>query len=151
MHNISCEIDPNINCIKNSIVKIIFLTFITLFIYYPIWFLKVRKTINKLKSKKKIGSIVPTIVLSMTVAYIIISFLEGFMEGFNPDNIYNVYLANIPDYLNYLLIAGDICLFVLCFKIRRILLDHYAERISISILATFFFQIFYLQHKLNKI
>lgn len=151
MRNNSYETNPNINCIKNSVIKLIILTFVTFTVYYPIWFLKVRTKINNLKSYKKIGSFIPIIVLILTAIYMILAFLEGFTEGFGPNIFHIEYLSIISDYLGYVLIAGDIALLIQCFKIRTILLDHYGDRISISIMATFFFQIFYLQYKINKL
>lgn len=141
----------DINLIKKSVIKIIFLTIITLSLYFPVWFLKVRPFINKLKSDKKVGSALPIIVIIMTSLYFIMLFLEGFIEGFNQNNLYIGYLSNISNFLEYSLIILDIGLLIQCFKIRRILLDHYDRKINISKIATFFFEIFYLQYKINKL
>ena len=115
------------------------------------WILKVRSTINKLNSDRKIGATIPIIFLVIAAIYLISAFFEGGIEGISPGSVYVSYLSTVSSYLFYLLIIGDIALLLQCFKIRRILLDHYGANLNISALATFFLEMFYLQHKINKL
>ncbi len=149
MHNNSSSVD--ITSIKHSVLKIVILTVITFFFYPPVWILKVRPTVNRLNSNRKISATIPVVFLVIATIYLIAAFFEGGIEGISPGSVYVSYLSTFSSYLFYLLIIGNIAILLLCFKIRRILLDHYGPNLNISALATFFLEIFYLQHKINKL
>lgn len=154
MHNNVSKFEESkrdISSIKQSVFKIVILTIITFYFYPPIWILKVRHTINNLNSNKKISSIIPIMFLVLAAIYLIAAFFEGGIEGISPSSAYVGYLSTLSNYLFYLLIIGNIVLLLQCFKIRRILLDHYGANLNISAWATFFLEIFYLQHKINRL
>lgn len=129
---------------KTNVLLLIFLTFITFGIYSPIWFLKRRKAINNLHSKKKLGSAVfifIIVVQSIGLLYFFIA-LTGEMPEMSREAERGIdVLIAIP-------------LLVQSFKVRRIFHDHFSIYFKggprLSGLATWFFQIFYLQHKINK-
>jgi len=129
---------------KMNVLLLIFLTVITLGIYIPIWFLKRRKAINTLQSKKKLGSTVfifNIALQSINLLYFLIS-LTGELPEMSRE------VERVIDAL----IA--IPLLVQSFKVRRIFHDHFSLYFKggprLSGLATWFLQIFYLQHKINK-
>lgn len=149
MHKNYSRVD--IVSIKQSVVKIVILFVITFSLYQPVWLLKVRLTINKLSSNIKISAAIPVIFLLIATIYLLVAFFEGGIEALSPGSLYLGYLSSLSNILFYMLIVCNISIILMCFQIRRILLNHYGANLSISAFATFFFGIFYLQHKINKL
>ena len=56
---------------------------------------------------------------------------------------------------NLLNLAAAVCLIILAFKVRRILIQHYDENMGMNIgfsgVATFFLGELYLQYKINRL
>ena len=135
---------------KKSVILLVFLTFITAGIYYPVWFLTRRNAINNLQSKEKLGSGVFIFAIVMFSISLSVAFISGAMEGRG-----EVSTAEVLDSFSKILdsVAG-ITLWVQCFKVRRIFSEHFnvhlQRGISFSGIATFFFQIYYLQYKINR-
>jgi len=142
---------------KTPVILTIIFTIITAGIYYPCWFLTRRDQINELHSHEKIGKgvfIFGIMILSISLFLALVSgFLEGMGEGF--DTVEFLVIAKGVDGIDKLLsLVVGITLLVQCFKVRRIFRnhfnDHLGRNISFSGLATFFFQIYYLQYKINR-
>jgi hypothetical protein len=83
--------------------------------------------------------------------------VSGFLEGMGEElgNAEYLALAKNVDVIDSLLsLVVEITLLLQCFKVRRIFRSHFNEHlggdIPFSGLATFFFQIFYLQYKINR-
>jgi hypothetical protein len=79
--------------------------------------------------------------------------LEGVGEELgNPQ--YIAMAKNVELIDNLISLTAGIVLLIQCFKVRRIFQqhfnDHLGRNISFSGVATFFFQIFYLQYKVNR-
>jgi len=142
---------------KTSVVLLIFLTIITFGIYYPVWFLRKRNGVNNLQSKEKLGSGVFVFSIAVFSISLFVTLLSGAMEG----------LAEGLGEMDFMLIAkgldsfsiildsvAGITLLVQCFKVRRIFNEHFNTHlqrgISFAGAATFFFQIYYLQYKMNR-
>ena len=147
---------------KMSIIVLALLDIITLGLYPPIWFLTKRKAINRLQSEQKLGVVAPILaIIVLSISLCVSSFLcaaglaiEGLLE--NPDEVDSMLTTMTPILCAQILdlVAGVILLFP-SFKVRRILDDHFNKQlhrgISFSRLWTFFFQIYYLQYKINRL
>jgi hypothetical protein len=127
-----------------SVPLLILLTVVTFGIYIPIWFLKRRKAVNNLQSKKKLGCtlFIFTIVVQCTALLYFFISLTGELPEMSQDTRRGIdALITIP-------------LLLQSFKVRRIFHDHFSVYFKggphLSGLATWFLQIFYLQHKINK-
>lgn len=142
---------------KVPVIVTILLTIVTLGFYAPYWFLSRLDAINKLQSEHKLssGMIILTIILFITA--IISAIVSGFMEGMNdgPTSVSTI-LDKLSSILN---LAGNIMLIIRAFEVRRILRDHYNGHLKQNItlsglgsgLATFFFGVWYLQYKINRL
>ncbi len=136
-----------------------FLTLLTGGLYAPIWFFIRRRALNNLHSREKLEAWPVSVALAALVASLCLPLLGSLKWG-SWVEVENAFPLLHP---GILLVAGLI-LIVQCFKVRRILLDHLAPRQeamfsagirmqheeSFSRMGTFFFGIFYLQHKINS-
>ncbi len=131
------------------------LTVVTGGFYYPFWFLLRQHDINSLNAKEKLQS------FPFVVAIVLVAVSVGFGVGAsNVEAAAEMYegaadLAQLPAY---------ILLLVQCFKVRRIFEAHLHADLgqlsdtphlrhsqsSLSGVAVFFLQIFYLQYVINK-
>ena len=134
---------------KTSVLLMVFLTVITLGIYVPFWFLTRRKAINRLDSSEELslGMIVFTLLVWIGGMVLALAY---------PENLAVEAFTNI---------VPGIALLVVAFKVRSILQDHLSppvtgplsstaalqSEVSFSGLITFFFSIFYLQYKINRL
>jgi uncharacterized membrane protein YbjE (DUF340 family) len=136
---------------KSSIILIIFLTVITAGIYYPVWFLKRRNAINILQSNEKLNSGVLIFAIVALSIILLLAFISGVSEELGEMDI----ARELDAFAMILNLVVGITLLVKCFKVRRIFNEHYnvhlKRDISFSRVATFFFQIYYLQYKINRI
>jgi len=127
---------------KMNVFLLIVLSSVTLAIYIPVWFLRRRDWLNSLSTTEKLGSVLPIVVL---VIYCISLLLLLFM----PDET----LSDTIDSLISLI--GGIITLVLAFSVRRILIEHFKDKLGMNIsfsgVATFFFTIWYLQYKINRL
>jgi len=142
---------------KMSVLLLIFLTVITVGIFSPVWFLKRRNEINNLQAKEKLGTgvfVFAIVVFSISLLVTLMSgAMEGLAEGLGEMNL--LLTAKGLDLFSRILdLVAGITLLVQCFKVRRIFNEHFNTHlqrgISFSGVATFFFQIFYLQYKINR-
>jgi hypothetical protein len=80
--------------------------------------------------------------------------LEGFGEGLGQRDLIAV-SKGLEGFAQFLNLVAGIALLIQSFKVRRMLTEHLAARtgqpVSFSGPGTFFFQILYLQHKINGI
>lgn len=129
---------------RTSVLLTIILSLVTMGIYMPYWFITRRKELNKTESSTKISFEFPLSVLvlySFSALIYILSFIIPFSLGFwevmdSLDNIITYY--------------GIAVIIFLSFYSIRILKDHYPS-MKYSKLATFFFTIWYVQYKINKL
>jgi hypothetical protein len=143
---------------RTSVLLLILLTFVTVVIYYPVWFLRRRSALNGLRSRDKLkrGVFVVAIVLfSVGLLLMLMAWaLEGFGEGLGRGELLAV-SKGLEGFAQFLNLVAGIALLIQSFKVRRMLTEHVAthtgQPVSISGLGTFFFQILYLQYKINQV
>ncbi|MCZ6770160.1 MAG: DUF4234 domain-containing protein [Acidobacteria bacterium] len=142
---------------KTPVILIIVFIFITAGIYYPCWFLTRLEQINELDSDEKLGKgvfIFGIVLFSISLFLALISgVLEGVAEGLGDADFLAMALG-VDAIDSVLSLVVGITLLVQCFKVRRIFRNHFKEHLGRNILfsgwATFFFQIGYLQYKINR-
>ena len=129
--------------------------FLTLGIYYMVWFFRRRTALNQLNSPRKL-QLWP--LLAFTTDFV----LEvGFTLAAGEETIDVVFGPSVAVLLNLVQLAIGIVMIWQCFIIKDIIEDHatpadagsqamFVERVKLSGLATFFFSIFYLQYAINR-
>lgn len=140
---------------KKSIGGVIVLTMITLGIYIPIWLFKQKDGLNNLNSKMKIGNTIIIITLLLQIAYILSITLPSFfittedmlkMIGGLSD--YSIWVK-LQTYSFYIGLFAGIAILKVVFDIRSMINSHFNTKLSWA--GTFFFNIFYLQYKINHL
>jgi hypothetical protein len=131
---------------RTSLILVILLTIITAGFYYPLWFIGRQKGINSLQARDKLAS---GIFIFATILNILICLT--IIEYFN----YNLSQSDTINLLNFLSFILEAIYVLQLFKVRDIFIEHFNHRlnrdISFSRVATFFFQIYYLQYKINRV
>ena len=142
---------------KTPVILTVIFTIITAGIYCPCWFLTRRDQINELHFHEKIGTGVFIFGIVIFSISFFLPLVSGFLEGMGEElgTAEFLVMAKGVDAIDRLLsLVVGITLLVQCFKVRRIFRnhfnDHLGRNISFSGLATFFFQIYYLQYKINR-
>jgi hypothetical protein len=137
---------------RRSLVVMIVLFVVTLGLYYPIWFLRRRAALNGLDSPRKLQRWPFLLVFAFFV------FQSTLAIAYAPEEVPGE--GSLLFSLVRLVVA--LLIVVQCFIIKDILEDHLAgpddtisnsvlsDRVRLSGLMTFFFQIFYLQHVINR-
>lgn len=133
---------------KLGVIALLLLNSITCGIYGSYWFLMRQPFVDSMHSGTKIGRSVPTLILAGNGINIAISVLSMAMTSSGEA------LPAIVGVMSQLFsLAVGIASLIIAFKIRGVLLDH-GRRLepgySVSALATFFFNILYLQYKINR-
>lgn len=160
---------------KRNIFLMLFLTVITFGIYIPIWFFKQQDSINRLISEKKINSkllvllLMISIVMVMPIATAIISLLSFTLLAVTGAKVFSgIALVTFVLTSFFQIKAIDwvingwvikillyILILILAFRVQNILNDHFNKKLNRDIifsdLLTFFFTIYYLQYKLNRL
>ena len=126
---------------RRNLFALFILAGFTAGIYLPIWFLINREALNDLQSEEKLGQ-------GIFIFTLIIFFVSILITIFS-NNWWLPELFHYVDIIALLLIVDQ------CSKVRRILNHHFNEflgkDITLSIMFTFFLNIFYLQYKINKL
>ncbi|MBM3200610.1 DUF4234 domain-containing protein [Candidatus Woesearchaeota archaeon] len=120
-----------------SVFWLFILSCITLGIYNARWFSKQKDGINSLRSDEQIsgGTIIFLWILQIVIAFLVLT-----SKG-QPNSV--VAFRFLCSAVNSILI------WVLSFKIKRMLEQHFKQ--SLSGVATFFFVFYYLQYKINRL
>jgi hypothetical protein len=140
---------------SRSVVLVVALTLITLGLYYPVWFMLRRSGINSLHSGEKLGVLVFALAIALQFLALVLILSQGYLTS--PE------IGWLRFFDSAVSLLAVILLVIQSFKVKRILEDHAAEssrglfggsislaqESSLSGVATFFFGIFYLQHKIN--
>jgi hypothetical protein len=138
---------------RRSVWMMILFVFITLGLYYLIWFFRRRAGLNRLSSPKKL----PLWPLLSVLALWAVQFTVGVVAGEKPTE--EVLGAGGAGALVLAQLAVGITMIVQCFRIKDMIEDHaapepdramFAERVELSWVMTFFFSIFYLQWAINR-
>jgi|LQYC01.1.fsa_nt_gi Ca2+/Na+ antiporter len=135
---------------KVSVLLVIFLVVITGGIYCPVWFLTRRNAINRLESMKKLNFG----IFIFALVFFSISLLLAFISGVSKE-LGEIYTAiGLYAFSLILHLVAGITLLIQCFKVRSIFNDHFnvhlERNIQFSWVATLFFEICYLQYKVNR-
>jgi hypothetical protein len=136
---------------KISILKLTFLTIVTLGWYQPFWYLRQRGGINSLQSNFKIAKSPFIFVIVLFCVSAIFIVLSSFAEA-SADPL----LAAMYDAMEKIVsLIGLVIILNQSLKIKRILNDHYNEylkqNINFSFWGVMFFTYFYLQYKINRL
>jgi hypothetical protein len=119
-----------------SVIVMLLLRVITFGVYYSLWLLLRADSFNRLNSKTKLKPGVFVFILiveALSVIFVIIGASVG---------------SSVLGFAQLCIIVGFIVIEVQCFKMRRILSEHFGARLSGA--GTFFFTIYYLQFKINR-
>jgi hypothetical protein len=124
---------------RRSVLLLFALTVITLGVYPSIWFFRRRHFLASLDSTRKLGPFA-----AAPLAATCISFTVGAASA----------LVNVPPGFDRLVsVVGGIVTIVTAFRVATILRSDFARTgrfLHISGPGTFFFNAFYLQHKINQ-
>ncbi len=136
-----------------NIPLLILLTVVTAGIYIPCWFLKRARGLNSLRSGDRLHSATFVVILSVEGLAFVLGFLSGVTES-----------VAFTELANLLGLSAGVLLLAQSFKARAMLRDHVRavnpSRAHYSLtewdndfsaVATFFFGIFYLQYKINRL
>lgn len=125
---------------SQSIIVMILLTFVTLGIYIPIYFLILKHSTDKLNQQKKSDGTLVYFLLVTSIIEIIFFFIGIIYPIFD----------KLSDYFYY----GNVVLILFAsFEFRSILSEYYqlnGKNSAFSGLWTFLFTIYYLQYKINQ-
>lgn len=143
---------------KSFVIFTIIFDFLTGGIYSASWFLIRRQGFNQISKTKKLGMSIPIISIIMLVLNLMFSVAGGAIAGVAEATQRNdlVLLANQLEVLcKALAYVGGFLLLFPCFRAKAILEEHLKSKdrfaLSLSGAATFFFRIYYLQYRINKI
>jgi hypothetical protein len=138
---------------QRSVVVMILFTFITLGLYFMIWWFRRRDGLNRLNSPTKIALWPLLLFLALFVLQLGIGIAEGLNGGRSIGEGINL-LASV-----FQLVVG-IAMIVQAFRAKEIIEDHCAPEdrseplsfgeVKLSGVMTFFFSIFYLQWAINR-
>jgi len=141
---------------RRSVVIMIVLTIVTAGLYAAIWFFRRRTAFNRLNSPKKL-QLWPLLIFT---SYLLIDLAIAFASGSAPPA--ETIGGRAALVLTLVRLPVGILMLWQCFTIKDILEDHLAgpeddlshplfvERVTLSGLMTFLFQIFYLQYVINR-
>jgi hypothetical protein len=136
---------------RRRVITTVVFVFLTLGIYYMVWFFRRRTALNQLNSPRKL-QLWP--LLAFTTDFV----LEvGFTLAAAEETIDVVFGPSVAVLLTLIRLTVGIVMIWQCFIIKDIIEDHatpadapFVERVKLSGLATFFFSIFYLQYAINR-
>ena len=142
---------------RRSLVVMFLLLIVTLGIYYPVWFFRRRRGLNRLDSSRKLP-LWPLVCFALDFALEVVVGIAAGSE--TPEEAFGYEVAIV---MRLLQLATGILMIVQCFAIKDIIEDHahgpddaagdsamFRPHVKLSGLMTFFFSIFYLQHAINK-
>lgn len=136
---------------KIRVFHVILLSFVTLGLYYPFWFLKRRGAINNMQSTKKLQKKPLFSAIALWFVIVFVAFSSGIIQ--NDGNVTAseslMLFAQVLNLVYVIILIGQ------SLKVRSIFDEHFnnhlRKEMKFSKIATFFFQILYLQYKINKL
>jgi hypothetical protein len=141
---------------RRSVWLMVLLIFVTLGVYYPVWFFRRRGGLNRLNSPRKLALWPLVLFAAYFLTYIAIELIAG------EATVQEAYGDGVAFLLGAVRLGIGIMMVVQCFAIKDIIEDHaqgpddpdgdrmFKPQVKLSGLMTFFFSIFYLQHAINK-
>jgi len=130
---------------RQSWITVLLLSLITLGIYIPFWYRKIKKVTDTFSQEKKLNS--ASIIILMIASFIIPFFSITFTTTVN--GVENVFTTNIFGIGTILNILRLILIIFLSFSLRSILQNQY--RADLNAVLTFFLGPIFLQHKINSL
>lgn len=139
---------------STPVILVLFFSLITGGIYIPFWFLNRKSELNKLDSDKMLKD---NTFIFLAVGFVfsnILSIISSVidkmaLEAGTADALYSASILRLVD--SSISLTLGIIVVIQCFKVQSMFRDHFKRKFQFSGLATFFFTIFYLQYKMNKI
>ena len=135
---------------------LVLITMVTNGIYIPIWYLQRLEFFNHLDSKKKLSRRLLLFSTVISVSATLTPFVMALLPiVFNSSDLMATHetmmltVTVIFMFFYVCAIVTGIYLVVVAFQTRRILMDHFD--ISLSIIWTFLFNIYYLQYHCNRL
>ena len=136
---------------KMSVLALILVMFLTGGIYTGFWFVKRIGSINAMKSVFKLREGIFAFIIAGFAVNVSLLLYVIFQDAALTEELRQT-LLRASDVLALVL---QVSVLIQCFKMRRIFMDHFNENlkkeIKFSWPATFFFGIFYLQYKINRL
>ena len=141
---------------RRSVILVILFTLFSFGLYYAIWFLRRRAGLNRLDSPRKLRRW-PFVLF---IAFFVSQFILGLACA--PRPVGEVIGPGGSLLLTLVQVAVGVLMLVQCFFTKDILEDHLAgpedgsprplfvERVTLSGVMTFLFQIYYLQYAINR-
>ncbi|MFW5740294.1 MAG: hypothetical protein ACOC1F_08005 [Myxococcota bacterium] len=131
-----------------GVLTLMLLNIVSCGIYAAYWYLMRQPLVDSLHSQSKVGRGMPTFVIAgsaINIAGVAFAILL-----FEADPVVGPSLEIVARLAGF---AAGIVNLILAFKVRAALLDHtrrYEPGYSVSAVATFFFNVLYLQYKINR-
>lgn len=141
---------------RRSVILMIVLTLVTLGFYYPAWFLRRRAAFNRLSSPRKLPVWPFLILVAFTILDVVVAMASAGTSVEQTVGTTGAWLLTLTR------LAIGILMVVQCFVAKDILEDHLAgegedvrsrfsaEIVQLSGVMTVLFQIYYLQHAINR-
>jgi len=127
---------------KENVIIAILLTVLSFSWYIPAWLWRQREAINNLESKTKVQS-------NIFLVLLILFFVSVFLVFVYPEEVFISIVSRIYGFIFAVIIL------IISFRVRRIFIDHFCKHLGLDVnfsgILTFFFTIFYLQYKINRI
>ena len=144
--------EPNAHGLKKrSVIVMILFVFLSLGIYYLVWWFRRRPGFNSLNSPRKL----PVWPLALLVTLWVLNLVAAFMDGREPGGAAS---GQLP--LSIFQIIVGISMIVYSFWAKEIIEDHarpdpesgpaFGTEVKLSGVMTFVFSIFYLQWAINR-
>lgn len=136
---------------KMSVLALILVMFLTGGIYAGFWFVKRIGSINAMKSAFKLAQGIFAFIIAGFAVNVSLLLYVIFQDASLTEELRQT-LLRASDVLTLVL---QVSVLIQCFKVRRVFMDHFNESlkkdVKFSWPATFFFGIFYLQYKINRL
>ena len=136
---------------KMGVLALILVMFLTGGIYTGFWFAKRIGSINAMKSAFKLREGIFAFIIAGFAVNVSLLLYVIFQDAALAEELRQT-LLRASDVLALVL---QVSVLIQCFKVRRVFMDHFNENlkkeIKFSWPATFFFGIFYLQYKINRL
>ena len=139
-----------------NLVLVAVLSSVSLGLYYPVWFWRRREALNRLRSSTKLDRRVLVLTFVLLALSVLFSLIAIPVQGSAVVRSRVLTVGKSVEMGSQLLcLLVLITLWVQCFRVRRILLDHLNLHlqlgVSVSWVYTLVFQVLYLQGRINTI
>jgi len=139
-----------------NLVLVALLSSLSLGLYPPVWFWRRREALNRLRSSTKLDRRVLVLTFVLLALSVLLGLIAIPMQGPAVVRAHVLTVGKSVEIASQLLcLLALITLWVQCFRVRRILLDHLNLHlglgVSVSWVYTLVFQVLYLQGRINTI